>query len=97
MPTSFAFRFYRTQYIFEEDCLLILDPLEKVEIPYSTIRGAELIKANLLQRLIGFPREVVSLKYNKFDDRLLINGSAEMLDEIYSNLSNAASSALDKG
>ena len=90
VPASFAFRFYRTKYVFAENCLLIRDPLEKVEIPYTTIRGVDVVKANLVQRLIGFPKEVLNLKYNKFDNRFLVNASSEMLEKIQSNLSKAA-------
>ncbi len=81
-PTVNAFRYYRTKYIFEEDHLLIRAPFEKIEIPYSTIRGTEILKSNIPQRLIGFPREVVNLKYNKFDDRFLLNASTEMCKQI---------------
>ncbi|WP_417608574.1 hypothetical protein [Owenweeksia hongkongensis] len=90
VPALNALRFYRTKYIFEEDHLLIHAPFEKVEIAYSNIRSAHLVKANLAQKLIGIPSEIVSLKYNKFDERFLLNGSKEMLEKIQSSLSEAA-------
>ncbi|AEV31799.1 hypothetical protein Oweho_0786 [Owenweeksia hongkongensis DSM 17368] len=89
-PTVNASRNYRTKYVFEEDHLLIHAPFEKVQIAFSNIRSAHLVKANLAQKLIGIPSEIVSLKYNKFDERFLLNGSKEMLEKIQSNLSEAA-------
>ena len=82
VPALNALRFYRTKYIFKDSELLIHAPFEKVEIAYSTIRGAELLTSNIPQRLIGFPREVVNLKYNKFDDRFPLNASTEMCKQI---------------
>ena len=79
----YPFLIKTTQYHFQADQLVITSLLHsKVVIPYTSIGEMAIKDASFFQQLLGLPRRIVTLDYNKYDTINIYNASPRMLRQL---------------
>ncbi len=72
-----------TKYEIEEETLTARVLFEKQTVDLSKIRSYSISKPNLFkQYILGFPKETISVKYNKFDDMEILSTDQAILDKL---------------
>ncbi|WP_417610363.1 hypothetical protein [Owenweeksia hongkongensis] len=80
---AYPFLLKGTTYHFQENALVITSWLHsKIEIPYTNIGEMAIKDASFLQQLLGLPRRMVSVDYNKYDSINIYNASPRMLRKL---------------